>query len=184
MNKKLLIAGSLIGTTLISATFASGSNYELFNHNEPKSWEEADKTFGKYKGESQKDAEIGKETKSFHVKALKAVGIDVNESKLNNLATLTDKSGTNWTYTSYIQSSLIEDQIRAKYSLKAATSFIKVQEEAMNLFRQSGDTVPVILINPDLTKGQIVFARNEGNGDVVTVNISFDKNIDNWSILK
>lgn len=137
-------------------------------------------------------------TKEFHTKTLALLNIGMNQSDssnhkiqsnvnvfehgLRNMLPVYDKDGQEWIYCSYIQSNFIEREISKKYSPKVETSFIIAIENAMNQSRQAGDTVPIILINKELTKGKIAFLRNKGEGEMITKYFDLDKEANEWYV--
>ncbi|KIV59776.1 molybdenum cofactor guanylyltransferase MobA [Aneurinibacillus migulanus] len=137
-------------------------------------------------------------TKEFHAKTLALLNIGMNQSDssnhkiqstvndfehgLRNMLPVYDKDGQEWIYCSYIQSNFIEREISKKYSPKVETSFIIAIENAMNQSRQAGDTVPIILINKELTKGKIAFLRNKGEGEMITKDFDLDKEANEWYV--
>lgn len=137
-------------------------------------------------------------TKEFHAKTLDMLNLGINQSNfsnhkiqsnvnelehsLRNMLPVYDKDGQEWIYCSYIQSNFIEAEISKKYSSKVETSFILAIENAMDQSRQTGDTVPIILINKELTKGKIAFLRNKGEGGMVTKHFDLDQETKEWHV--
>ncbi|MGF9905912.1 hypothetical protein [Brevibacillus porteri] len=88
-------------------------------------------------------------------------------SSFSALDTIVDDEGKEWIYVSYLHSNLIEEQLKEKYSREVSTSFIDVQEQILDPIIQEGETIPVLLVNEDLTFGKMAYLQEEGNGDLI-----------------
>ncbi|MFI8715453.1 hypothetical protein [Brevibacillus brevis] len=183
-----------IGTTalaLLLTTYVGVSNVSAGIFEKPTSWVES----GDNNVNSNSDTDVPEKSQAFHLNALEEIGFEKEvavsknriqsnqeEKSLENLDVIVDQNNDKWLYCSYIQSKLVEDEIEAKYSKSASTSFIDIQEEVMEKHRKSGDTVPMLLLKEDLNAGKIVFTRDKGNGEVVTIDVAMNENSENWSI--
>ncbi|MFM1653579.1 hypothetical protein ACI7RC_15915 [Brevibacillus sp. B_LB10_24] len=78
-----------------------------------------------------------------------------------------DKSGASWTYVSYSKSNLIEEKMMEKYG--SSVSFIETHDGIMTKYAERGDTLPIILMNEDLTEGVFSFMRG---GKVVSIKMN------------
>lgn len=119
--------------------------------------------------------------KTNHSKSLEMLGIKVDTSNLKNLDTVTDNEGKKWIYNTFTQSNLIEEKMEQKYSKETAYSFIEVQDRIMQALAKKGDTVPVILLNEDLTEGTFTFIRDKGKGEVVSVKLKYNDKDSTWN---
>ncbi|MGC5326079.1 hypothetical protein [Brevibacillus sp. SYSU BS000544] len=119
--------------------------------------------------------------KTNHSKSLEVLGIKADTSKLKNLDTVTDNNGKKWIYNTFTQSNLIEEKMEQKYSKETVSSFIEVQDQIMQALAKKGDTVPVILLNEELTEGTFTFIRDKGKGKVVAVKLKYNEKDSTWN---
>ena len=119
--------------------------------------------------------------KTNHSKSLEVLGIKADTSKLKNLDIVTDNKGKKWVYNTFTQSNLIEEKMEQKYSKETVSSFIEVQDQIMQALAQKGDTVPVILLNEDLSEGTFTFTRDKGKGKVVSVKLKYNDKDGTWN---
>ncbi|RAT97401.1 hypothetical protein [Brevibacillus sp. Leaf182] len=105
-------------------------------------------------------------------------------SSFSAFDTVVDDEGKEWIYVSYLHSNLIEEQLKEKYSREVSTSFIDVQEQILDPIIQEGDTIPVLLVNEDLTFGKMAYLQEEGNGDLILAEFELDEDSKQWVITK
>lgn len=137
------------------------------------------------KGKEQKEKysiEIKNENvKKHHVKNLNSVNINADQDSLKNLQVFRDEEGKDWTYCSFLESGLLVDKVREKYSKKAALSFNDVQERIMDDMSQKGDTLPVLLVNEELTQARFIFTRDAGKGKTIVKELNYDAVEETWT---
>lgn len=117
-----------------------------------------------------------------HQKTLHSLGIEVKTKELENLNTISDKSGNKWVYNDFTEREPLVGKLKEKYSEEAKTSFLEVQDKIMQQYAEVGDTVPVILLDEDLKDGSFSFSRE--NGEVLTFKLKYDKKNGTWSYKK
>ncbi|TKI59218.1 hypothetical protein E8L90_29555 [Brevibacillus antibioticus] len=113
---------------------------------------------------------------------IRSTNMKNDSSSFSALDTVVDDEGKEWIYVSYLHSNLIEEQIKEKYSRKVSTSFIEVQEQILDPIIQEGDTLPVLLVNEDLTFGKMAYLQEEGNGDLILATFELDEDNQQWVI--
>jgi|GEM_PF-2741010 len=125
-----------------------------------------------------------KKVKAHHIQNLQSEKIKTNLDSLRNLDVVTDDKGNSWIYCSFLESGLLIDQVREKYSKEAALSFNDVQERLMDDLSKKGDTMPGILINEDLDEAKFIFTREGGKGETIKKELTFDEESQTWSLVQ
>lgn len=132
-------------------------------------------------------------TDAFHKKTLNNLNLHSKNNKgllkesasdgiyLQALTEFAEENGETWTYASF-GSPQIENIIKDQYGMKSSSSFLAAQWDTLKEIRQEGDTLPLVLVNKDLSKAQLAFLRNEGKGETLVVNIKLDKETKLWHV--
>ncbi|NRR19427.1 hypothetical protein [Brevibacillus sp. MS2.2] len=110
--------------------------------------------------------------KGNHMKAIHAMGIEVKDQKLENMATITDENGKKWVFNEFTKSTNLIETMREKYEEDVAGPFISIQDEIMQKYAKPGDSIPTILLDEALKEGY--FAFNRQDGETLSFKIKYD----------
>ncbi|WJQ81317.1 hypothetical protein [Brevibacillus brevis] len=110
--------------------------------------------------------------KGNHMKAIHAMGIEVKDQKLENMATITDANGKKWVFNEFTKSTNLIETMREKYEEDVAGPFISVQDEIMQEYAKPGDSIPTILLDETLKEGYFAFIREDG--EALSFKIKYD----------
>ncbi|MGK5509769.1 hypothetical protein [Brevibacillus formosus] len=110
--------------------------------------------------------------KGNHMKAIHAMGIEVKDQKLENMATITDENGKKWVFNEFTKSTNLIETMREKYEEDVAGPFISVQDEIMQKYAKPGDSIPTILLDETLKEGYFAFIRQDG--EALSFKIKYD----------
>jgi hypothetical protein len=100
--------------------------------------------------------------KGNHMKAIHAMGIEVEAQKLENMATITDENGKKCVFNEFTNRTTLIETMREKYEEDVAGPFISIHDEIMQQYAKPGDSIPTILLDETLKEGYFAFIRQDG----------------------